>query len=70
MTLLEKAKEARAEPQQIFVSDEVVELALAWAKGEISMKQARKAFGTKTAGSNIYAHLARGLRQFIQRNAK
>ena len=72
MTLLEKAKEgyypriaARAKNS---VNDETIELALAWARGEIGISQVSRAIDSKTGGgSAAYSILARSLAEHIRR---
>ena len=65
MTLIEKAK-ARKKPTRAarLPSNEEVELALAWARGNISYLQVSAALGT--SGSGAYPFLAITLRYYLR----
>ena len=58
-TLLEKAKSFKIEKKNI--SDDDVQLAIAWLKGEVITYQVAKAYGLKGSG-NIYSKLAVSLK--------
>jgi hypothetical protein len=63
-TLLEKAKKIGRKPNtKQVIKDEHVELALAWAKNEISFTQVAEVLG-KSKGS-IYAFLAHAFREYV-----
>lgn len=47
-------------------SHEVVELALAWARGALRLCEVKHAVGNHYDGSNVYVHLARGLREALR----
>ena len=53
-TLLEQAKQYKTTGERGDITSEIIELAVAWAKGDISMTQVSKAVGKK----NPYALLA------------
>lgn len=67
-TLLQKAKrtipyKAKSRTE---ITKEHIELALAWARGEVNYVQAAQALGL--TGSNLYAILAMSLQQYILNN--
>jgi len=62
MTLLEKAREVPARKHNSVPSNELVELSKAWARGEVTLKQAAAALGIKTR-TGAYLPLAIGLRK-------
>ena len=65
-SLLEKAKKVgRKNNTTRDITDEHVELALAWARGEISYSQIKNVLGL-TAPSTIYSFLAFSLQKYIQ----
>lgn len=67
-SLLEKAKSEKVKKRpHIEITDEHVELALAWARDEIGMRQAARAIG---AGGNIYSFLAHALARYVRDGAK
>ncbi|MBF8297384.1 MAG: hypothetical protein HW395_41 [candidate division NC10 bacterium] len=45
---------------------EVVDLALAWARGEVRLVEVKHAVGNTSFGSTIYVQLARGLREALR----
>lgn len=50
-----------------FTSKDDVELAVAWAKGEISLSQVAHAYGFPVAhGSKVYCRLAIALRAYVK----
>lgn len=49
------------------ITDEHIELCLAWASGDISISQAQMALYGKNGGMNCYIDFARGLRKAITR---
>lgn len=66
-SLLERARKERvkkAVPAKM--TDEHIELALAWAKGEINYTQVRKVLGIPPAST--YSFLALALRAHLERN--
>jgi len=67
-TLLQKAHASKAQVYTIKpVSLQEVQLALAWAKGDITLGQVARAYGLKpNAGSATHSKLARALRAYIQ----
>lgn len=65
-SLLEKAKKVgRKNNTTKDITDEHVELALAWARGEVSYSQIKKVLGL-TVPSTIYSFLAFSLRKHIE----
>lgn len=65
-TLLQKARQVKSRlVYRTNITDEEVELAVAWAKGEISFKQVREVLGI--AHTTCYAWLAVRLREYILR---
>lgn len=66
-TLLEKAKEINTHPSKIFNNDELMELALAWAKDEIRLKQVVNVLGLDKNPSLAYSKLAMGLRLYVRK---
>lgn len=68
MSLLEEAKKiAIRRRSQGTSNSEEVELAVAWARGEVALVQVRSIMGIKNGG-NVYPMLAQGLRAFITKN--
>jgi hypothetical protein len=67
-TLLEKAKELNKQSGQVVVSDEHVELALAFIKGEITMKSATEAMGYRKGASGAYITMTRALKLAYERH--
>lgn len=64
MTLLEKAKAAKVGRTKRVITDEEIELSLAWLKGEITTTQASKSIGSDANRTqNILLLLANCLRQ-------
>lgn len=68
-TLLEKAKQVKLNKHEIPRTDkELCELALSWAKGEVTLTQCSRAMGktgTSAAGSVLY-YFASAFRQMIK----
>lgn len=65
-SLLLKAKAAKSKIIEK-VSDEQIELALAWARGEVSYTQVNVAiYGSKKNSGGAYPFIANGLRRYIQ----
>lgn len=65
-SLLEKAKKVgRKNNTKPDITDEHVELALAWARGEVSYSQIKKVLGL-TVPSTTYSFLAFSLRKHIE----
>lgn len=72
MTLLEKAKAAKKAPagggrRSSYDGEEIAELALAYAKGEIDGVQAKQALGGKKYASSVYQVLASALLTAVRR---
>lgn len=64
-TLLEKAKETEVgRGKKSLYSKEEVELAMAWATGELQLKQIKSVLG-KGHSFNIYTFIALALRQHL-----
>jgi len=69
MTLLEKAQTVRSRSRVSRPVDaEEIDLALAWARGEITFTQAAKAYGV--TNGNVYNRLALALREHLQTLAR
>lgn len=66
-TLVEKAKEIKRKSKTEELNKDQIELAVAWAKNEISMTSVSKVLDIKN-NSNVYTFLALALRQYIQEN--
>lgn len=68
-TLLEKAKKSEARSgTRLSISDELVELAIAWGRGEITTKQATIALNDKNKESyNSLYKIAVALREAISK---
>jgi len=64
-TLLEKAKETKSASRNIKHSDEEIELALAWARSEITNSQVSNAMNL--TGVNVYTFLASRLRSHFSK---
>lgn len=64
-TLLEQAKKFKSYRRIRKMSDEELELTLAWLEDEISYGQIAKVLGLK--GSNVYNFVATGLRYLVRR---
>jgi hypothetical protein len=64
-TLLQRAKKIKSGHRGKMSGDEI-DLAVAWAKGEISLLQVKLALGMK-GGSDVYVRLAIALRAYIQK---
>ena len=64
-TLLERAKMIR-DGREYKANKEVMELSLAWAKGEVNTTQACRALGVTNRSSNVYIKMACGLRELIR----
>ena len=64
-TLLEKAKQIEGKAHSS-ISEEDIQLALAWARDEVSLTQCVGAWGKKNGGS-IYSRLANALKIHITR---
>ena len=73
MKLLEKAKAANTEKDLYPADEEMIELALAWVHGEVSLRQVSSALsdGKKKTKSGfkytVYARIASALREHIRR---
>jgi len=63
MSLLQQAKQVTKKQKTThFFSKEEIELALGWAKGEVTLNQVHRVIGTKQI-SQVYHFVARALRQ-------
>lgn len=62
-TLLEKAKERKAQSPQNMFCEEEIELSLAYIKGEISLSQVCIALGKEKKHTTGYYFICRALRQ-------
>jgi hypothetical protein len=67
MTLLEKAHAAPNRDQRLEAPAELIELALAWARDEISLAQATVALKGTRGKMTGYVGLARGLREAVRK---
>ena len=65
-TLLEKAKEVKGVKKECAVTDEEYELGIAWAKGELSLRQVQKALGYENVNSS-YVFLSRCFKRSISK---
>lgn len=68
-TLLQIAKETRIlRVRHKLIDAQVIDLSLAWMKGEVSWTQAKNALypDRKNAGSDVYGQFAGGLRRAYQ----
>ena len=65
-SLLQLAKEAPIRKTKQ-VSDQEIELALAWIKNEITQSQVAKALGISPTGNRGYAELSRALKEAFKR---
>lgn len=69
MSLLQKAKKLRVN-QKHAITNEHIELALAWVDGEITLTAVAQAIGcNKDAHYVAYGVLARALREHLKRNS-
>jgi hypothetical protein len=67
MTLLERAKKEPVRKGYVKPDRETIELALAWARDEITLSQCKTAMkGEKAAQMTAYVSLARGLREAVR----
>ena len=66
-TLLEKAKEVPVRKKHdLKITDEHIEIAFAWIKGDIRLKQICIAFGKKESSGNVLYTIAVILREAYQ----
>lgn len=66
MSLLEKAQELKSKRNnKKQVSQEDIELALAWVRGEVTLAQCSFAWEMKSFGPQIYAKIAIALRTYL-----
>ena len=68
LTLLQKAKNAKPRKVSMRITDEHIELAISWAKGEISISQVSAAIGKKQ--DMCYNFIAMALRECYSRTKK
>ena len=65
-SLLDIAKSAKQRKAKIIISDEDIELCVAWAVGEISLSQVGVAKGiSEKMNPVIYNYILRGLQQYV-----
>ena len=68
MTLLEKAKQIKTKHAKIGdISQEHMELALGWLKGEVIFTQISQVLFGKSGGTSVYIMLARALKKAHQK---
>jgi len=67
-TLLQRAKELNKESGHVVVSDEHIELALAFIKGEVTMKAATEAMGYRKGAAGAYITMTRALKLAYERH--
>jgi len=66
MTLLEKAKAFKSNSRRAHINHDMIELALAWLKGDVSLKQVQSVLN-KHPGSQIYSVITQILREAYNR---
>lgn len=67
-TLLERARrESNSKKPFRCTDNERMLLALAWARGEITLSAMQKVLGLKNT-TTAYTHIAQGFREYIQQN--
>lgn len=62
MNLLEKAKTIDKKRPQVIITDEHIDLAIAYIKGEISIASVSMAMGHRQGAQSAYTTLARSLK--------
>lgn len=62
-TLLQQAKEIKVLKRRVRVSDEHIELAIAWMKDEIGLGQINIVMGQKISGGNVLYNISVWLRE-------
>lgn len=69
MTLLEKARQPKPAGRhaRIKVTDETIDLSLAWVRHEIGIAQVTRALGKKS-GNGAYCLIARSLAEHVRRH--
>jgi hypothetical protein len=68
-TLLDKAKALNVKSKRSKVTEEEIELAVGWAKGEINYSQAQQIL-SPTSPMNVYCRLALALKEYVGRNGQ
>ena len=68
-TLLDKAREAKGIKKEVPVINEEYELGIAWAKGELSLRQIQKALRYENVNSS-YVFLSRCFKRSISKTNK
>ena len=63
MNLTQKAKEIDATASQVIVSDEHVQLAIAFLRGDVSMKACTLAMGYRKGATGAYITLTRAMKK-------
>lgn len=66
-SLLDKAKKVKKGHLNSDVTEEKIQLALAWVKGDVSTAQIKKAIETRSS-SNVYTLLAHALKEHIKQS--
>jgi hypothetical protein len=64
-SLLQRARASKNVREPKPITQEYIDLALAWAVGEITLAQAERAIYGKTGGQSFYVDLARSLKKAI-----
>jgi len=65
-TFLERAKKVKTKKQNSTITEEYKELALAWAKDEVTFTQVGTSLGLQNNPTSVYLMLARSLKKYIQ----
>ncbi len=65
--LLQKAKSKKLKRRCNCYNDDIMELAVAWAKDEIQTSQVSKAIGKKRLDGSTYSALSVGLKMAVQK---
>jgi len=67
-TLLQQAKEVAVKRKHRVIGDQEVELALSWARGEVTTHQVNKALTGKDGGMTAYVFLSQAFQRFVKEN--
>lgn len=65
LTLLQKAKQVSSNARMMNVSEEMIELAIAWGNDQVGNKQVQKAVGLRSV-SEVYRVIAIALREAMR----
>lgn len=65
LTLLQKAKQVSSNARMMNVSEEMMELAIAWGNDQVGNKQVQRAMGLKGT-SEVYLRMAIALREAMR----